>query len=128
MQRFLDAQAGLLARGLKEGDICPVCGSVHHPQLAEVPDTVPEKEELEREKQQLDAAAAKTERLSVQTGHLAERLAEQRQAADDLAKLLFGINVMQKDMDEMLAQNEQQRKRKEKEIQSACHIVHSWSE
>ena len=90
-QRFLDAQAGLLARGLKEGDICPVCGSVHHPQLAEVPDTVPEKEELEREKQQLDAAAAKTERLSVQTGHLAERLAEQRQAADDLAKLLFEI-------------------------------------
>ncbi len=115
-QRFLDAQAGLLARGLKEGDICPVCGSVHHPQLAEVPDTVPEKEELEREKQQLDAAAAKTERLSVQTGHLAERLAEQRQATDDLAKLLFGINVMQKDMDEMLAQNEQQRKRKEKDL------------
>lgn len=115
-QRFLDAQAGLLARGLKEGDTCPVCGSVHHPQLAEVPDTVPEKEELEREKQQLDAAAAKTERLSVQTGHLTERLEEQRQAANDLAKLLFGINVLQKDMDEMFAQNEQQRKRKEKDL------------
>ena len=32
---FLDTQAGILAEGLKEGMACPVCGSVHHPVLAE---------------------------------------------------------------------------------------------
>lgn len=31
---FLEAQAGLMASRLEEGQACPVCGSVHHPSLA----------------------------------------------------------------------------------------------
>ncbi len=30
-------QAGILAKDLKEGEKCPVCGSVHHPELAVLP-------------------------------------------------------------------------------------------
>lgn len=88
-QRFLDAQAGMLARGLKEGDACPVCGSTHHPLPAKVPDAVPEKEELEQEKERLDASGAKTERLSAQAGHLAERLAERSRMIEELVDSLF---------------------------------------
>ena len=33
---FLENQAGILARGLKEDCPCPVCGSLHHPKLAQV--------------------------------------------------------------------------------------------
>ena len=87
-QRFLDAQAGMLARGLQEGEACPVCGSVHHPQPAGVPESVPEKEELEQEKEQYQKATVKAERLSTQAGHLMQRLAEQQQTLLELAETL----------------------------------------
>ncbi|MDE7310413.1 MAG: AAA family ATPase [Eubacterium sp.] len=119
-QCFLDAQAGILARGLKEGEHCPVCGSEHHPLLARVPDTVPKREELEREKEQLDLLHTKTERLSVQAGHLAERLAEQRQSAEELAEVLFGNNKeTQKEWQDQLLEKQRQLKAAEKELKAA---------
>ncbi len=37
-ERILEScRAGILASGLREGEKCPVCGSVHHPELAELP-------------------------------------------------------------------------------------------
>lgn len=48
---FRDAQAGILARDLKEGMPCPVCGSTHHPNKARVLSHVPSQEELDRLKE-----------------------------------------------------------------------------
>ncbi|MCR5176255.1 MAG: SMC family ATPase [Anaerovibrio sp.] len=40
-------RAGILAKDLKEGCKCPVCGSTHHPELAELPDQIISEENFE---------------------------------------------------------------------------------
>lgn len=34
--RFVEAQAGWMAKNLQDGEPCPVCGSTHHPRLCEL--------------------------------------------------------------------------------------------
>lgn len=63
--RWIEGQAGLLASHLRNGDSCPVCGSVDHPKKATTTEDIPTKEELERlrkekstsEKKHLEAKA-----------------------------------------------------------------------
>ena len=45
---FLEGQAGLLASQLNENDLCPVCGSEHHPHLAVMTGTIPSEVELKK--------------------------------------------------------------------------------
>ena len=89
-REFLDAQAGMLAEGLRPGMPCPVCGSVHHPNPAMVHEKAPLKEELDKEKKLLAEAEGETVRLSEKAGHLNERLKEQKEALEAMAGELLG--------------------------------------
>lgn len=51
---FIAEQAGYLAEELEEGMPCPVCGSTHHPQLAEKAADAPTKSELDNLKAKLE--------------------------------------------------------------------------
>ena len=60
---FLSAQAGILASNLEEGQACPVCGSIHHPDLAKSVYEVLSKEELDLEKSNLESKYQELETL-----------------------------------------------------------------
>lgn len=58
-EKILDnCRAGILARSLEEGQKCPVCGSVHHPELAIIPAEAITEEALEELKQREDTLQA----------------------------------------------------------------------
>jgi len=69
-REYLNAQAGILADGLKEGAPCPVCGALSHPRLAHISRSAPTEAELEK----LKATAESKEKLSREASDKAGRL------------------------------------------------------
>ena len=91
---FLDAQAGILAARLQDGEPCPVCGAREHPAPARLPENVPSQEALE----QVKTAAAREEEAAAQASLTAGRLAERAAALAEQEKqrrqaLLSGENL-----------------------------------
>ena len=60
-QLFRDGQAGVLAAALKEGEKCPVCGSLSHPEPAGMKENVPSEKELEEERKNVHRAREERE-------------------------------------------------------------------
>ena len=73
-QAYLDAQAGVLAADLQDGMPCPVCGSVHHPKLTQIPNEVPTKQ-----KKLTEAAEKAASDASVQAGEAAGLMQRSRE-------------------------------------------------
>lgn len=65
---FLDEQAGMLAQSLEEGQPCPVCGSIHHPKLAQLSPKAPTEAELEGAKEAWERAQSQASEASLTAG------------------------------------------------------------
>ena len=89
-QQFLDAQAGILASGLKEGVCCPVCGATHHPSPAKLTKELCTEAELKRKKKESQELAEKVSRLSEQAGALKGEGDRIRRQIEESGKELFG--------------------------------------
>ena len=63
-QKFNAAQAGILASKLIEGSPCPVCGSIHHPQIASLSNDVPSETEIKELKDTMESIRQKKQKQS----------------------------------------------------------------
>ena len=77
---FLDAQAGLLAQSLEDGQPCPVCGALHHPQPAALAAEAPTEAELNAAKEALEKARQTSQQYSIKAGQGKTALDEREKA------------------------------------------------
>ena len=86
---YLDAQAGVLARTLRPGEPCPVCGSRQHPHPAAETGETPSKEQLEDLEKQAETARQRALDASRQAGEQRGKTAAERKSLEEKAQELL---------------------------------------
>lgn len=82
-QTFMKEQAGILAKELKEGMPCPVCGSTTHPTLAKLTKEAPSQEEIDIIKEEVEQYQEKVKQLS-EDAHIQENKVKEVETATAL--------------------------------------------
>lgn len=92
---FFEAQAGILAQQLKEGHPCPVCGSVHHPEKAELSTKAPTQEQVEQAKKRREQAERKRDAAQIFFTQCTQKLQNQKETLQEQGASLLGEDCFQ---------------------------------
>ncbi len=92
---FLANQAGILAKQLKDGECCPVCGAKTHPSPAVCSETTVTETELKKLKKNSDSANQLREQKSREAGTLSARVQEQKKLLARDADMLLHCSLGQ---------------------------------
>lgn len=91
-QLFFKEQAGILADKLEENSPCPVCGSLHHPNLAPLLPDAPSEETVKQEKTDLESCRAVVEAVTMEVNGYAKELEVLKAEILERAKEILGIS------------------------------------
>lgn len=123
-QAFFDAQAGILASRLTEGEPCPVCGSCSHPSPAVTGAKLVEKKELDQRKQKLEQLKETRDQDSTQAGRILGQAESLKEEMTRTAVELFGEITPEEITDrikkelQLLGETKEAVKKRETEIQT----------
>lgn len=85
-QRYLDEQAGLLSEQLTDGEPCPVCGSLTHPQPARRHEDAPDKAAVDQAKKIWEKVSITMQEASEAAGRAKGALEKGNQELDERLK------------------------------------------
>lgn len=88
-RKFLDAQAGIIAQTLQDGEKCPVCGSIVHPSPALLENDAPSEKDVNDAKKEYDDYAEKLSKCSADTGEIKGTLETLHKKISDSSKQWF---------------------------------------
>ncbi|MEK3795567.1 SMC family ATPase [Paenibacillus sp. FSL R7-0204] len=95
---WIEGQAGLLASHLHDGELCPVCGSLDHPQKAAATGDIPTKEELERMRKEKSSFEKKYLEVKAKLTTTQQQILEKQQQLLELGYPLEGIQIVYADL------------------------------
>lgn len=105
------AQAGVLAQTLREGEPCPVCGSLHHPMPAACMDGAPTEEQLNALREARETSQSKMNACALSCQEYRTALEKDTGQMDQTMTALFGTPLSEEELRE--------REQKERGRQSA---------
>lgn len=89
-RKFLDAQAGILARDLKSGMPCPVCGSLDHPSPASIAMEAPSEKMIEDLRENMERSKKKASEASSRAANIKGSLDSKEEEIKRAIKDVFG--------------------------------------
>ena len=120
--RYKRAAVGIAARLLREGEPCPVCGSLSHPKVAEVSEEIPSEEELTEWKKQYERSEQEKQQIFVRTQTALHKKQETHEMAEKWKQKLLEIEQERQKLSDFVKETvkkpyQQERRRFEEKLE-----------